>query len=228
MEVELIYCADGNKRFAEIAIEAGFLYGAQVPNTVYHPPYFCDQDWRKPDREGYMSALAEHKPHVTTVLDWEHPDQLSEVLGWAEDAAQFADVVVIIPKVIGGIQDLPRTIGGKDIRLGYSVPTKFGGTQVPAWEFTGWPVHLLGGNPHHQMKLARYLNAVSTDGNMALLMATRHCAFWDPAKTTKKYYWPTIELYDGSKWGNGSAKADAPYEAFRRSCQNIMAAWRNQ
>ena len=135
--MEIIYCANGNRRFAEIAINHGFLYGAQMPGTVYFPPMFCDQDWKKPDREKYMTCLAEHKPYMASVLDLERPAQLDEVLGWAEDAAQWVDVLMIIPKFFGAIELLPRSIAGKKVRLGYSVPTKIGGTEVPTWEFAG-------------------------------------------------------------------------------------------
>lgn len=85
----LIYCADGNRRFAEIAIRNGYMYGAQLPNTVYFDPYFVDQDWRKPNRIRYMIALAQHRPALATVLDWEREDQLPEVLDWAEEASQY-------------------------------------------------------------------------------------------------------------------------------------------
>lgn len=226
---ELIYCADGNRKFAEIALALGFKYGAQVPNTVYFEPYFCDQDWKKPNREKYISALAQHRPHIASVLDWEQDEQLPDVLSWAEDAAQFIDVVMIIPKVIGGISRLPRTVGGKPVRLGYSVPTKFSGTHVPVWEFYGWPVHLLGGSPLNQYKLHKYLNVVSADGNYAQKMASRWCQYFVPygsARWAKNRFWPTLrESNDGQRWGDGSATADAPYEAFRRSCKNIMIMW---
>lgn len=239
--MEIIYCADGNRRFAEIAIAAGFLYGAQLPNTIYHAPHFVDQNWKNPDRESYMAALREHKPYMATVLDWEQSEQLSEVLGWAEDAAQYVDVVVIIPKV-AEIYRLPRIIGGKSVRLGYSVPTRFGGTTVPIFDFIGWPVHLLGGAPHEQMAIAggysrrrggrrqcnlfrAELDVVSVDGNMHQKMATQFCAFWAADRTTPRGYWPNIIEYDGQPWGDGSDSADAPYEAFFRSCRNIMAAW---
>lgn len=86
--MELIYCAAGNARFAQIAIDAGFLYGAQLPGTTYHPIWFADQNWKKPDRTKYMAALAEHRPHMASVLDLERADQLDEVLSWAEEAAQ--------------------------------------------------------------------------------------------------------------------------------------------
>lgn len=175
--IELIYCANGNARFAQIAIEAGFWYGAQLPGTVYFPIQFADQDWKRPNRTAYMTALAQHRPRMASVLDWERQEQLPEVLGWAEEIAQWVEVVLIIPKVFSGVGQLPRTIGGKPIRLGYSVPTRHGGAQLPMWEFAGGPVHLLGGSPQAQMKLLPYLRVVSTDGNMAHKMATKFCAF---------------------------------------------------
>lgn len=221
--MELIFCGGNNRRFAEIAHEAGFLLGAQLPSTVYLPIYFADQDWKKPNREKYMDALAKHQPHVATVLDLEQESQIDEVLAWAEEAARWVQVVMIIPKVFGIIPQLPRQIGGADIRLGYSVPTKFAGTEVPLWEFDGWPVHLLGGSPQVQMELTRYLNVASVDGNMAMKMATQFGAFFDPGKTTKRGCWPSILDYDGERW----PEDNAPVEAFRRSCANIMLAWQS-
>jgi hypothetical protein len=183
-----------------------------MPGTVYFRPEFTDQDWKKPDRSAYMAALAEHRPQMATVLDWERDEQLGEVLDWAEEAAQFAAVVIIIPKVQGGVSRLPRRVAGAEIRLGYSVPTRYGGTELPVWEFSGWPVHLLGGSPHAQMRLAQYLDVASADGNYSNLKATRFCEYWQRPRR-----WVPLR----------PKQADAPYEAFRRSCENIMAAWRH-
>lgn len=216
---DLIYCAGGNRRFAEIAIDAGFLYGSQLPETVYFPIHFADQDWKKPNRERYMTALEKHRPNIATVLDWEQSEQLPEVLAWAEEAAQFVDVVMIIPKVINETHRIPATIGGRPIRLGYSIPTKHGGTQVPLWEFGRRPVHLLGGNPGQQMKLAHYLNVGSVDGNMMQKLAN-YGMFWTPGQKPFANKWTTLLQADGERW-----EGDAPYEAFRRSCKNIMEAW---
>lgn len=208
----LIYCASGNRRFAEIAIAEGFQYGAKLPHTVYFPPYFADQDWKNPDRTAYMAALQEHRPHMATVLDWECPNQFAEVLDWAEEAAQYVEEIVIIPKVQGGIPTIPRRIAGKRVVLGYSVPTKYGATPLPLWEFYGWPVHLLGGPPHRQLELAHYMDVVSIDGNYHNLKATQFCEYWQRGQ------WHAVT----------PRREDAPYEAFCRSCQNIMAAWRNR
>ncbi len=219
---ELIYCAGKNRAFEAIALAAGYTLGAQLPATVYHPIGFADQDWKRPDRIAYMAALAHHRPRMATVLDLEQPAQRAEVLSWAEEAAQYAERVLIIPKYSGAIDDLPRTIGGAAVVLAFSVPTAFGGTEVPLWEFAGWPVHLLGGSPHAQMRYAAHLNSVadvvSVDGNMAHQQAHR-CRFWSVRKGSKGHW---VQL---SEVGAGDFGKDSNAEAFRRSCANIRAAW---
>jgi hypothetical protein len=96
-------------------------------------------------------------------------------------------------------------------------------------EFDGWPVHLLGGSPLKQFELSKLINVVSCDGNYAQLMSN-YCQFFVPdgsATYAKNRYWPTLrEANGGTNWGDGSAKAGAPYEAFRRSCKAIMEMWR--
>lgn len=212
---ELIYCADGNARFAELALDAGWLYGARLPATIYYHPYMVDQDWRNPDRAAYMAALKEHRPWLATVLDWERNEQLPEVLDWAREAAEFVQVVIIIPKVIGAVHKLPRAIGGKPVRLGYSVPTKYAGTSVPIIEFQDWSVHLLGGSPEKQLALAALMNVQSADTNYHAKIATQYGQYWT-TRTTER--WP--KLYDDGGWYD-----DVPYEAFRRSCVAIKRTW---
>lgn len=216
---ELIYCANGNRRFAEIAIRYGLTYGAQLPATVYYPPVFADQNWKQPDRTKYMAALAEHKPRMATVLDWERDDQYNEALSWAWEAAQHvSEAVIIIPKVIGGIPRLPRTIAGKQVRLGYSVPTKFGATQVPQWEFMGWPVHALGGSPMRQLELAAYLDIRSADGNYIQGEALKRGQVFVPGASCNfpKFY----ELVE-------RRESDVPYAAFTLSVINMLNAWQH-
>lgn len=209
--LEVIYCADGNARFAEIAIDAGMLYGARLPaRGLSFRPYFTDQEWRQPDRARYMDALAEHHPHMATVLDLERWQQLDEVLSWSEEAARYAQTVVIIPKAHHIIAELPRAVGGAQVRLGYSVPTRYAGTTVQLHEFEGWPVHLLGGSPEKQMALYRLLDVRSVDTNLPAKVALNNNKSWSLAG------WLALEAH----------YQDGPYEAFRRSCNNVMAAWR--
>jgi hypothetical protein len=220
----LIYCADGNRRFAEIAIRHGFEYGAQLPNTCYFKPHFVDQNWRDPKRADYMQALAKYRPALATVLDLEHEHQLGEVLSWAEEAAQYvSDSVIIIPKVIGITTHLPRAIGGRPVRLGYSASSTFSGTPVSLGEFRNWPVHCLGGSVATQMNLTRGLDVRSADGNYIQTMARRHCAFYSPGFRAKHHGWPKLK-----EVGLSFVRKDAIYLAFELTCIAIQMAWRGK
>lgn len=230
--MELVYCAAGNRALAQAAISAGFRYGACLPATFYPdvaPLWFADQRYKKPDRPAYMAGLERHRPAMATVLDLERVDQRAEVISWAEEAAQYVQYVVLIPKLDGLIADLPRCIGGKPVVLGYSVPTSYGGTAVPLWEFAGWPVHLLGGSPRAQQRLWHHMSAiadvVSADSNYSQKLAIRHCQTWVPgtAHGARNRWWPTLTELDGERW----PAENAHVEAFRRSCATIMASWRS-
>lgn len=220
----LIYCADGNKRFPEIASRCGYNYGAQLPNTIYYPPYFVDQNWRNPDRPAYMAALAQYRPALATVLDWEHAEQLPEVLSWAEEAAQYvSEAVIIIPKVVGGIRELPRQISGRQVRLGYSAASSFSGTPVTLHEFRGWPVHCLGGSPARQFEVAGEVDLQSADGNFIQNMATKHAQFYSPGLYMgKRRKWP------GLREAGIRITQDAPYIAFELTCIAVPMAWNKQ
>jgi N-acetylglutamate synthase-like GNAT family acetyltransferase len=215
--IDLIYCASGNKRFADIAIKYDFKYGAQLPNTIYHAPYFVDQNWKKPVRDTYMACLKEHAPALATVLDLEEEYQLNEVMSWANEAAQYVtDAVIIIPKAMSIIHCLPDTLRGKQVRLGYSVPTKFGGTCVPTWEFGRRPAHLLGGSPSEQLKLKSYLNVQSADGNYVQKAAINYGNSWLIDQSWS--YGADMNLWERQS-------EDAMYKAFELSLMNIKAAW---
>lgn len=236
MTPTLIYCADGNRRFAEIAIRHGYQYGAQLPHTIYFPPYFTDQDFkaygkaREADRKdgrnrrakirgAYLRAVKQTRPALASVLDWEYADELPEVLRWAEIAARYvSEAVIIVPKVVGGIKRLPRTIGGRQVRLGYSTPTSFAGTAVELAEFDGWPVHVLGGSVAAQMEVARRANAVSADGNYAQRLAL-WCMLYSPAQPEQKHGWPRLSRLIGHR------PEDSIYLSFELSCIAIPMAW---
>jgi hypothetical protein len=223
----IIYCAGGNKRFADIAIRNGFFYGARIPRDKPHYPiYFADQDWRKPRKEDYIRLLSIYRPMIATVLDLEKRSQVRTVIKWAEEASKYTKYIVIIPKVKGVISEIPRIINKKEVILGYSVPTKYGSTPIKIQEFSGWKVHLLGGSPHRQMNLWKimkeFCDIYSVDGNYIQLIALRYNKFWTNgnAHYAENRWLPRLDEADGKKWN-----IDAPYEAFRRSCINVINAW---
>lgn len=247
MKPTLIYCADGNPRFMKIAKDHKFLTGAQLPRKIYDvhlPLHFADQDFKRPRYVGYIRALRLYQPVMASVLDLMEWRRWDEYLLRAEEVSQYCQVVMLIPKLNGAIEKLTqqfpdRKINGKEIRLGYSVQTGYGGTDVPTAEFGDWPVHLLGGSPFEQLRKTQEMNVVSCDGNFAQLMSG-YCQFFEPEGTPfyldkdgkkikpKNRFWPTLrEASGGESWGDGSDKADANYEAFRRSCKAIMEMWEN-
>lgn len=214
--VDLIYCADGNRRFAEIAGNYGFKYGAQLPATVYYAPYFADQNWKNPRRRLYMAALKKHRPALATVLDWDDNATFDQVMNWAIEAAWYVPEVIIIPKVPGTIDRIPETIGKAKVRLGYSVPTKYGKTDVSPEEFGNRPVHLLGGSPKAQRQLAERMNVKSADGNYIQAAALRFGKAWS---NDEGWYYP------GDKGLYKRQAKDAAYFAFELSCKSVAAIW---
>jgi hypothetical protein len=216
----LIYCAGGNRRFAEIAIRRGFRYGAQLPSTVYFAPYFADQNWKKPVRSKYMGTLEKHRPDLATVLDWEHEYQLQEVMEWAEETSQYVETVIIIPKVVGGIKRLPKSINGKEVRLGYSAASTFSSTPVSLSEFKGWPVHCLGGSPRTQMQVFKTVECRSADGNYIQQQARERGQFLSPAMRGKRNGWPRLQ-----EAGLGHVGKDAIYLAFELTCIAVPMVW---
>lgn len=169
-----------------------------------------------------MTALEKHRPAVATVLDWEHHGQLDEVLSWAEEAARHVTrAVLVVPKVPGLVGLLPRTVGGKEVFLAYSVPTSYGGSPLGLWELAGWPVHLLGGSPQKQMDIYRHIRGIcrveSVDGNMAHQQAHRG-RYWR-RKPGPKGHWEQLQ-----ETGDTRTRG-ANLEAFRLSLANIQEAW---
>lgn len=210
--MELIYCGGGSPKFANIAVSNGMLYGAQLPSSTYEDVYFADQNWRKPNLQKYLNAIMIHKPSLATVLDYDHNATLDDVLMWSEAVSPYVDTVIIIPKISGTIDKIPTAINGKPVRLGYSVPTKFGATDVPIWEFGRREVHLLGGSPVNQLMLSRYLNVMSVDGNYL-----QKIAHWGRFFDGRQGY-KTLSDY-------GRVDEDMPYVAFETSVKNFVKAW---
>lgn len=173
-----------------------------------------------------MRALAKHRPVLASVLDWERPEQEAEVLDWAAEAAQYADMVMIIPKVCNTVDRIPTVIGSTPVVVGYSVVTRYGGTPVPLWELAGRRVHLLGGGPHQQIRLWRYLHpiadVVSVDGNQLRQGALRGCV-WVPGtgpQHASNRWWPTLR-----NLGLPEIGSNAHLLAFHWSCINVQNAW---
>lgn len=205
---ELIFCAGRNRRYAAIALAHGFGYGCRSDYRPHFPVTFADLDWRRPDLERHAAFVREHQPAFAVAPDVLRAADLPATLREAERLAAHAARVIVVPKCAGLVERLPREPW---LVVGYSVPTPYGGADgVLLSDLADWPVHLLGGSPRAQLRLARYLNVRSVDGN-SHMKAAAFGTFWQAGG------W--------QKGGIPRGTPDLPYAAFTCSCANIRAAW---
>jgi hypothetical protein len=131
--------------------------------------FFIDIDWKNYDFDRHLNAVKLLKPQLTVARDIEDAQTLDEITREAENLAKHAGTVIIVPK--DRELELEKRLGiPNSYRLGYSVPTRYGGTEIPTSKFAG-PVHLLGGRPDIQRELANDMDVVSLDGNRVTLDA---------------------------------------------------------
>ena len=130
---------------------------------------FLDIDWKNYDYSRHLAAAREYRPFLTVARDIEAVSQLSEILDEAWQLAEFSENVVVVPKDPELAERLDIDIPVKFV-LGYSVPTRYGGTAISP-RFFRRPTHLLGGRPDVQRRLAGLMPIVSFDCNRFTLDA---------------------------------------------------------
>lgn len=140
-----------------------------ISESRFQSKGFLDIDWKRYDFDRHLLAARRSKPLITVARDLISWRDIDLVLREAENLAQFASHVVIVPKHprLGRLLDTaipPQYI------LGYSVPTRYGGTRIAVKWFRR-PVHLLGGRPDTQRTLADQMPVVSMDCNRFTLDA---------------------------------------------------------
>lgn len=169
----MIKIVNHSRKVLEIASENGWEVGARYTNLrdikSFESVAFIDIDWKNYNFEKHLDAVRKVQPKMTVARDIENIDELDEILIEAEKLQEHCESVILVPKdkrLIDKIELLP-----KKFILGYSVPSKYGKTEIPAEKFKYRKVHLLGGRPDVQRKLAQYLNVVSADCNRFTLDA---------------------------------------------------------
>lgn len=162
-----------SRRAVIIARGYGWFPGARYTNLrdVRKEPHvgFLDIHWKRYDFRRHLQAAARIRPFLTVARDIESIGELPTILNEASKLAEHSDYVVVVPKdpkLTGCFDDLIP----KQFLLGYSVPTRYGGTQIAPTEFTR-PTHLLGGRPDVQRRLAEGMPVVSLDCNRFTLDA---------------------------------------------------------
>ena len=162
-----------SRRVLQIASRHGWLPAARYTNLRdvrrFDEIGFIDVDWKNYSFTRHLDAVKATKPLMTVARDIEHPRDWDRTLDQASELQMHCQYVVIVPKHPSLTRRLGAEIPARFL-LGYSVPTKYGGTALPPKAFRR-PVHLLGGRPEVQRKLAEIMNVVSVDCNRFTLDA---------------------------------------------------------
>ncbi len=157
----------------EIAMQHGWLPGARYTNLrdvrKYSRLGFLDIEWKNYDFRRHLEAAKHTRPMITVARDVEEKRDLRRVVDQAYRLLEYAKHVVVVPKD----PLLERCLGQaipQDFLLGFSVPTRYGGTKLSPEAFRR-PVHLLGGRPDVQRRLAELMPVFSIDTNRFTLDA---------------------------------------------------------
>lgn len=131
---------------------------------------FLDIEWRNYSFRRHLEAVRAARPLMTVARDLEDMGAVSRILDQAHELKMYCQHVVIVPKhpsLVGRMdQVIPR-----EFVLGYSTPTRYGGTVISPHEFRR-PVHLLGGRPDVQRRLGDLMSVMSLDCNRFTLDAS--------------------------------------------------------
>jgi hypothetical protein len=162
-----------SRRVLTLAERFGWLPGARYTNLrdVKTVPQlgFLDINWKQYDFRKHLAAARSTQPHVTVAEDIVRYDQVDRILDQARELSAWCGHVIVVPKCPRVGRELEALIPAEFL-LGYSVPTRYGGTRIPTSSFSR-PVHLLGGRPDTQRRLATQMPVVSLDCNRFTLDA---------------------------------------------------------
>ena len=157
------------KRVISLATAQGWKPGARYTNLrdVAHVPFsqvgFLDIDWKNYSFDAHLAAAIKVRPYVTVARDIECISQLDSILIEAGKLSQYCERIILVPKDMR-LEERMHYYVPNEFILGYSVPTRYGGTKISPKAFQ-WSVHLLGGRPDMQRNLANEMPVVSMDCN---------------------------------------------------------------
>lgn len=127
---------------------------------IDEPPAFVDFPFTDPDAgfEEHAEKVREYEPEITVAPDVEKGRSLPDVVDMADQLAEHADTVIIVPKDCH-----PSEVPDRH-RVGLTVGTF--GSMAPwsVWEYRdAGPVHILGGTPNQQLAVRGLVEVASMD-----------------------------------------------------------------
>lgn len=161
MRVLCVHVHGNNRRVQEWARAAGMAYGTRHDDTARAWPLMLDINWRKYIWAEYLAKIAQYRPVMAMVADYEHPNQRETMLKQVADLRAAGVLrVLVCPKFHGAVADIPD-----DCIVAVSIPSRYAGFVPAEHELTGRRIHLLGGSPSKQRDAVLRWNVVSADYN---------------------------------------------------------------
>ncbi len=162
-----------SKKVLRLASRYGWLPAARYTNLrdvrEFDRIGFVDIDWRNYNFKRHLEAVKATNPLLTVARDVENSSDLLRIIDQADELALHCWRVILVPKAATLAAKLDELFPARFI-LGYSVPTRYGRTNLSTAHFRR-PVHLLGGRPDVQRRLADALPVFSVDCNRFTLDA---------------------------------------------------------
>jgi len=125
-----------------------------------YTPRFVDFPFTDPDItfNDHLEVVRQVEPALTVAPDIENGRDPSDVYAKADQLAEHADAVVIVPKDVHP-SDVPARF-----RLGVALADYGSAAPWSLWDYRdAGPVHLLGGGPARQLRVRNYLPVGSVD-----------------------------------------------------------------
>lgn len=121
--MDVIYCAGGNKKLAEIAIAQGFLYGSRSDDIRdIRCNGMIDINWKNYNWINHLAAVEEHRPKYAVVPDIFDINELARLMEQAKSIEKLKSKVIIVPKAHKILENIPD-----NWVIGISVPSSYSG-----------------------------------------------------------------------------------------------------
>lgn len=203
--------AQGGRETSETIVDSaarlGYESDQQRPPAQY-PVHFVDFPFTDEGAsfQDHLDVVEREQPEIAVAPDVEGDRDPDAVFHQADELANHADVVVVVPKSIHP-EDVPD-------RYRVGVPLADYGSDAP-WQLPEYAdagdLHLLGGSPTVQMEASKFLRNVASLDGASVFKGAEMGNIWAP-KPDRNWH-PTGDLQAGY------------YDRVGRSLDNVVRAW---
>jgi len=179
----IIMTANGSAKAAETIYRVGGYVGMESMATRppdFLPVAFVDWPFTKLEDHDFGTVWREHvhrvadeEPRLVVAPDVDGSLDPERVFELADELAEYAEIVVVVPKAIE-----PRAVPPR-FRVGFPCQPRFGD---PPWPLTAYldceTVHLLGGSPNRHLEVLKYGVPVESVDTASPLRAAGFGSVW--------------------------------------------------